>query len=168
MATLSPIGYTEQPQSADEFVQQVLIAVDTSNGSMWALGDLYNNDQYSDLFEQVLDNTKKSLTSVQRYAGVCKKFSQSRRRASLSFSHHETVRALEPSEQDYYLDMAEKDGLSRDELVKEIKGASPTERVKGACKIADLIAVLTSPEYGFKEVDFVDFSIKAKVLEAVA
>mgnify|MGYP000350823615 CR=1 FL=1 len=39
---------------------------------------------------------------------------------------------------------------------------------KGECKIADLIAVLTSPEYGFKEVDFVDFSIKAKVLENVA
>ena len=41
-------------------------------------------------------------------AAVCRAFEISRRRETLSFSHHETVAALAPAEQDRLLDQAER------------------------------------------------------------
>ena len=49
-------------------------------------------------------------------AAVCRAFEVSRRRETLSFSHHETVAALAPAEQDRWLDEADREGWSRREL----------------------------------------------------
>src|SRR5438128_647699 len=46
-------------------------------------------------------------------AAVCRAFEVSRRRETLSFSHHETVAALAPAEQDRWLDEADREGSSR-------------------------------------------------------
>jgi hypothetical protein len=49
-------------------------------------------------------------------AAVCRAFEASRRRETLSFSHHETVAALASAEQDRWLDEADREGWSRREL----------------------------------------------------
>src|SRR5215469_8525992 len=46
-------------------------------------------------------------------AAVCRAFEFSRRRETLSFSHHEAVAALTPAEQDGFLDEAAREGWSR-------------------------------------------------------
>jgi hypothetical protein len=84
-------------------------------------------------------------------AAVCRAFEASRRRETLSFSHHETVAALAPAEQDRLLDEADRQGWSRQELraaahstkrpvVRSLK--SPTRSVTVAMtKSADRITV---------------------------
>jgi hypothetical protein len=84
-------------------------------------------------------------------AAVCRAFEISRRRETLSFSHHETVAALAPAEQDRLLGEADRQGWSRQELraavhstkrpvVRSLK--SPTRSVTVAMtKSADRITV---------------------------
>jgi hypothetical protein len=54
-------------------------------------------------------------------AAVCRAFEISRRREALSFSHHEAVAALPTAEQDRLLDLAEREGWSRQRLRHAIK-----------------------------------------------
>jgi hypothetical protein len=70
-------------------------------------------------------------------AAVCRAFEVSRRRETLSFSHHETVAALAPAEQDRLLDAADREGWSRQELRAAVRSTrrpvgrslkSPTRR----------------------------------------
>jgi hypothetical protein len=54
-------------------------------------------------------------------AAVCRAFEISRKRDALSFSHHETVAALPPAEQDRLFDRAEREGWSRQRPRRAIK-----------------------------------------------
>jgi hypothetical protein len=56
-------------------------------------------------------------------AAVCRAFEVSRRRETLSFSHHETVAALAPAAQDRWLDEADREGWSRRELRAAVHSA---------------------------------------------
>jgi DNA modification methylase len=64
-----------------------------------------------------------------------------RRRTNLSWSHHREVAPLEPGEQDYWLDIAETEGLSRKELRNRIKqnGRDPVPALSSAIKSPRLI-----------------------------
>lgn len=160
-ASLTPTGYNKSPRNRDEYIQQVQTAQDASNGSAWALGDLYNygEQHFSDIAEQPFDETKKSLRTIQNYASVCRKFAHARRRASLSFSHHDAVKGLPEAEQDTLLNKAEKDQLSREQLRDLVRGEKEKETVT-TCTILSIADVLT--ENGFDPTDTVEVTVKGK------
>src|SRR4029077_1228022 len=56
-------------------------------------------------------------------AAVCRAFEVSRRRETLSFSHHETVAAPGPAGEDRLLDAADREGWSRQELRAAVRSA---------------------------------------------
>jgi len=61
-------------------------------------------------------------------AAVCRAFEFSRRRETLSFSHHEAVAALAAAEQDRFLDEAERKGWSRQQLRDAIQSTKRVAR----------------------------------------
>jgi hypothetical protein len=100
---------------------------------------------------RTLAGRDRSYQTCANAAAVCRAFEISRRRETLSFSHHETVAALAPAEQDRLLGEADRQGWSRQELraavhstkrpvVRSLK--SPTRSVTVAMtKSADRITV---------------------------
>jgi len=63
------------------------------------------------------------------YGSVGRSFDDvSRRRKDLSFSHHESVAALAPDEQEQWLDEAERHGLTVNQLRSELRQARAVER----------------------------------------
>lgn len=69
--------------------------------------------------------------TLDNYASVARQFPISRRRESLSFSHHETVAALPEDKQREYLDSAERAGWSVARLRQSIRRQDPTPLSKG-------------------------------------
>jgi hypothetical protein len=62
-------------------------------------------------------------------AAVCRAFEISRRRETLSFSHHEAVAALAPAEQDRLLDQAERERWSRQQLRDAVRSGRSVVRL---------------------------------------
>lgn len=174
MTFLSPFGYTEDPQNIDEFETLVSTATDAKNGACWALGDLYNLAQearWRDSSDQFFSETKVTLPTLRNYASVCRHFKRERRVYDLSFGHYDVVKAMNPDEQDDLLLQAVKGDWSRETLRdawRNYKGVEKQEKIKTTCKVVDLIAVLTSKEFGLSENDTIDITAKLVELEAAA
>lgn len=172
MTTLSPFGYTKPPQTKDQFQHAVSTASDAKNGACWALGDLYNLAQeprWRDTADQFFSETKVTLRTLRNYASVCRSFNRKRRIYDLSFGHYDVVKAMDEAEQDDLLSQAVKGDWSRENLRdawREYKGVEKKEAIKTTCKVIDLIAVLTSPEFGLSENDTIDITAKLIELEA--
>ena len=87
----------------------------------WWIGDYlnYGEQRYGEMYSQVLDGVSyKKLSRCKVTAGV---FPPSKRRPSLSFTHHCEVASFEESKRERLLDMAEQDGLSVSKLRDTIK-----------------------------------------------
>lgn len=85
----------------------------------WWLGDWWNYGQprYGELASQatrdaIKDATGHTYRSIQNASYVAKEFQNARRRANLSWSHHEAVKGLSEEDADALLDAAESEGLS--------------------------------------------------------
>lgn len=98
------------------------------SGVMWWLGAWWNYGQraYGEMASQaardaVEDATGRDFQTVNNAGWVDRRIEFSRRRENLSWSHHLEVAALEPDEQEHWLDRAEVDGLSVHRLRAEIK-----------------------------------------------
>ena len=94
--------------------------------SQWWLGDwwLAGERRYGEAAAQGASLGVAAKT-IQNAAWVCQCIEPSRRRESLSYTHHECVAALPASRQDEVLDRAEADGLSTrqvKELVQQANG----------------------------------------------
>jgi hypothetical protein len=72
----------------------------------------------------------RSPETLRRWQWTAQKVPKSRRRVGLSFTHHETVAALEPSEQIRWLDHAEQSGLSANDLRAAIRSATNTNTTR--------------------------------------
>jgi 16S rRNA G966 N2-methylase RsmD len=90
---------------------------------MWWIGDWwrYGDHEYGDRAAQALDQDTFSYQTFMDAGWVSGRVETSRRREVLSWSHHREVAALEPAEQDEWLDRAESEGWSRNELRREIR-----------------------------------------------
>jgi hypothetical protein len=164
MAQLSPLGYMQDPTSYDEFAQMVQVTTDAKNGASFALGDLYNFgiENYEQTFAQAFDDTKIQLVTIQNYANVCRKFPRQRRRWNLSFSHYDTVKALDEAVQDKLLSEAELNQWNREDLRKakqEYDGTPKTESIKGTVRVRDILEFLIQDK-GLSEDDIIDFTAK--------
>lgn len=94
----------------------------------WWVGDwlFYGEFKYGEKYRAALLLTGLDEKTLRNQAYVAGKIEMSRRRDTLSFSHHAEIAGLRPAEQDAWLDLAESEGLSRNSLRELIRGAEGT------------------------------------------
>lgn len=90
----------------------------TLKGSAWAIGDWghYGEWEYGKAYEAMIRVTGLDYQTLRNYASVAGRFSLERRRRALSFAHHAEVAALPIAEQDAWLDRAEQERWTRQDL----------------------------------------------------
>jgi hypothetical protein len=74
----------------------------------WLLGDwiVYGNERFGERYSRASKITGYDPQTLMNMVYVASRYSISRRREDLSWSHHEALAALEPDEQDSWLDQA--------------------------------------------------------------
>jgi hypothetical protein len=74
----------------------------------WLLGDwiVYGNERFGERYSRASKITGYDPQTLMNMVYVASRFPISRRREDLSWSHHEALAALEPEEQDSWLDQA--------------------------------------------------------------
>jgi hypothetical protein len=105
---------------------------DIYSSSAWYLGDwlVYGEVTYSGRYRYAIEQTCLDYQTLRNYAWVAKQFSLSRRRDSLSFSHHAEVAALAEPEQDFWLRKADEFVWPVKRLRQEVR-TSLAERTSG-------------------------------------
>lgn len=75
----------------------------------WLLGDwiVYGNEKFGERYSRASKITGYDPQTLMNMVYVASRFPISRRREGLSWSHHEALAALEPDEQDSWLDQVE-------------------------------------------------------------
>lgn len=96
-----------------------------ADGACWWIGDwlLYGQEAFPDRYRRALDATGLEYQTLKNYAWVAAAFPRSRRRDRLSFGHHAELAALPVEEQDTWLDRIEAQGISRNELRRQVRAA---------------------------------------------
>ena len=99
-----------------EQIGQTLRRIEGSR--LWWFGDWCNfgERKYGEKYSQALETGEYAAQSLMNAAWVAERIEISRRRENLTWSHHSEVAALEPKDQDRWLDRAEKEDLTRSEL----------------------------------------------------
>lgn len=105
----------------------------------WAIGDWWNYGErsYGEMSAQAVGNEdgfKYQTLKADKWVSIC--VPMVRRRTNLSWSHHREVAPLEPDDQDYWLDLAEQEGLTRNELRKAIRQGRQRRREKQVGSVA--------------------------------
>lgn len=118
----------EPPKSdmhIEDWLAEVRLLWTLRDRLQWALGDslLWGEARYGEMWSQVADQYNHHTLENCRW--VASRFPVTRRRESLSFSHHEAVAKLEPAQQDAWLDRAEAEAMPRAELRKALRGEQP-------------------------------------------
>lgn len=115
-----------------EWIQQGRRLGALGRASNWWLGDWvrYGNVRYGERYETAARATGYEVQSLMNMAYVASRYEISRRRETLSWSHHAELAALEPAQQEEWLDRAEREGLSVLALRMERRVLEP--RVRGA------------------------------------
>jgi len=96
------------------------------------LGDWlnYGENAYGEKYAQAIDSVTYDYSYLRNIAYVCRNVEMSRRRDSLSFSHHTEVAHLDPDLQDLWLQTAEDQGLNSKVLRQAIKDAKGIDEKK--------------------------------------
>ncbi|MFE7135979.1 LmbU family transcriptional regulator [Streptomyces sp. NPDC057638] len=134
--------------------EQIFVIADSS---AWWLGDwlIYGQDKYPHRYREAIDGTSLDYQTLRNYAWIARKFPASRRRYGLSLQHHAEVAALSAAEQDLWLERAEREGWSRNELRRQLRTARRGEAAggeetpgqeAGADQLADALEVTPSAE----------------------
>jgi hypothetical protein len=91
--------------------------------SQWWLGDWirYGNTKFGERYRRAAAVTGYDVQSLMNMVYVASRFEFSRRRENLSWSHHETVAALDRDEQERWLGRAGRDSLSVADLRLELR-----------------------------------------------
>lgn len=114
---------------------------------MWWIGDWlrFGERRWGERYAQAIDTTGKSYGTLRNAASVATAFGDlSRRRDSLSWSHHAEVAALPVGAGDRLLRLAEDEGWSRKDLRQRVSQAKVTASLlasapsDGTCEVADL------------------------------
>lgn len=91
----------------------------------WGLGDWirYGNAKFGERYATASRITGYDAQTLMNMVYVASRYEISRRRESLSWSHHEAAAALDPKEQDRWLDLAEAQKISVSDLRAELRSA---------------------------------------------
>lgn len=98
----------------------------------WWRGDWlrYGERTYGEMYAQALDPESGKYSTLQNEVWVAGKIEMFRRLNILSWSHHQTVAALEPEHQDAFLKRAANEGWSHKELRQQVKAWKATQKIK--------------------------------------
>jgi len=101
-----------------------------ARGAGWWVGDWvrYGNARYGERYQLAARITRYDRHSLMNMAYVASRFEMSRRRESLSFSHHAELAAFPVSIQEHWLDRAESKRLSVRALRAELRQETRIER----------------------------------------
>lgn len=93
--------------------------------SQWWIGDwlLYARGKWGEMYAEAVKITGYDYGSLRNMASVAQTFDLSRRRDKLSYGHHVAIAALDPDEQDHWLDRAVALKWSREDLRVELRAA---------------------------------------------
>jgi hypothetical protein len=91
----------------------------------WGLGDWirYGNTKFGERYTTASRITGYDAQTLMNMVYVASRYEISRRREGLSWSHHEAAAALDPEEQDRWLDLAEAQKISVSDLRAELRSA---------------------------------------------
>jgi len=100
-----------------------------ADASTWWLADwaAFGEHCYGERYREAVAITGLGYQTLRNYAWVARRFEVSRRRDSLSFAHHAEVAALPPAEQDEWLDRAEANQWSRNDLRARLRATEPSD-----------------------------------------
>ncbi|MEV7185716.1 LmbU family transcriptional regulator [Kitasatospora sp. NPDC093102] len=95
------------------------------SASTWCLGDwlVYGEASFNGRYRDAIELTSLDYQTLRNHAWVARRFPMSRRRDSLSFTHHAEVASLSEPEQDFWLRTAEENGWSAKRLRREVKAS---------------------------------------------
>ncbi|WP_307867851.1 LmbU family transcriptional regulator [Umezawaea beigongshangensis] len=98
--------------------------------SAWCLGDwlVCGQQNYADRYVRAIESAGLDYQTLRNYAWVARRFSIERRRELLSFQHHAEVASLDTAEQDEWLDRAEEQRWSRNELRRRLRAHRQAEK----------------------------------------
>src|SRR6476661_6992142 len=115
--------------------------------SQWLLGDWirYGTARWGEKYTQAARITGYDVHSLRNIAYVAGRVDVSRRRDTLTWSHHAEVCPLEPDDQDEWLDRAASEGMSVADLRIELRSARRKENGSNARSEAD-VKTVTCPE----------------------
>jgi hypothetical protein len=110
----------------DEWEAAITWAQRVERTSSFWLADLllFGEHAYGEMYTNAIEATGLRYGTLANYVSVARHIDRSRRRELLSFEHHkEIVRLTTPSEQEYWLDRAETEGLTVQQLRLRIQDA---------------------------------------------
>ena len=109
---------------------------------------MYGNERFGEKYTRAARITGYDVQTLMNMVYVASRFDISRRRAQLSFSHHAELAALDPDEQDHWLQRAEADRLSvrclRQELRSQRKALKDSDRLELAAASVDSDEIVCS------------------------
>jgi hypothetical protein len=129
-------GLTDPNVTYDQLEAVGVMLADIRKKVQFAMGDwlLVVEARFPEQFSQATELLELSEKGLQEYIRVAEKVPRSVRRKELSWSHHRAVAALEPPEQQEWLEKAVTLGLSHHELRQQLKPAElEPVRVCGEC-----------------------------------
>lgn len=108
-------------------------AVGVNRAGPWVVGDTikYGENAYGEKYTQAVAETGLSPERLRILVWVCSRFEHSRRRGSLSFESHREVASLEGAEQEEWLDRAERNRWTSQELRQQLRQAGAGNRAAG-------------------------------------
>ncbi len=100
-----------------------------ADASTWWLADwaAFGEHRYGERYREAVAITGLGYQTLRNYAWVARRFEVSRRRDSLSFAHHAEIAALPAGEQDAWLDRAEANQWSRNDLRARLRATEPSD-----------------------------------------
>ena len=134
-----------------------------SSNLRWKQGDLANYGErvFPENYMQALTG-KFGLEqgTIENRQRVAKKFPKDKRLWDVDFMWYETLQAKPWDTIVEYMDKVEAGEYeTREQLRAEFRG-DKTMPTKTTCRIKDLIAVLTSKDFGYEETDMIDITVK--------
>lgn len=122
--TLSATGLTvDGNPSFEEWAEAFETVRRVSSGVRWWVGDLLvaGEERFGEQYAQVLDAADYEQQTMANLKSVAARVDRSRRREALSFEHHDAVASLPADEQESFLSLAERDGLTRQQLADSVQ-----------------------------------------------
>lgn len=121
---VSGVAWIPQPDlSEDEWLSTGRRLGSIGRGSKWWLGDwlCHGSNRWGDRFSEASRATGYDRGTLRSIAWIAARVDASVRRDKLTWDHHVAVASLQSEQQELWLELAESDGLSADELKRKLR-----------------------------------------------
>lgn len=151
-ARLSETSLELPPDYSFEEWEQLGVALGRMERSVqWWVGDWirFGESRFGEKYAQAMDATGKEYGTLATTVWVAEHIDTSRRRENLSWGHHREVAALEPAEQDRWLDEAEAEGMSVMDLRSAVKRGRVAIAAPGSLPAGKYAVILADPPWRY-------------------